>query len=168
MTKTRTITGWLFDVYPSRQGITLWLVDRDGAKHCCWDGFAPWFYMHVPGTDEARVLAIVRLFPFRVSLDRTTRREIYADEEWNVLRVTVHDTLHLRDVVRRLEPHFPHFVFFDSDISPQQLYLYRTGLFPLACGEYTIDEEGRLISWNLDDDPAALEYVLPPLVTMTL
>ena len=168
MTKTRTITGWLFDLYPSREGITLWLVDRDGAKYSCHDRFDPWFYMHIPETDEARVAAIVRLFPFRVSLDRTVRREIYTNEEWNVLRVTVHDTLHLKDVVRRLEPHFPHFVFFDSDISPPQLYLYRTGLFPLAFGEYTLDEEGRLISWNLDDDPGALEYRLPPLVTMTL
>ena len=96
------------------------------------------------------------------------RKEIYANEEWNVLRVTVHDTLHLKDVVRRLEPHFPHFVFFDSDISSQQLYLYRTGLFPLAFAEYAIDGEGRLGGWKLDDDPAALEYLLPPLVTMTL
>jgi len=168
MTTTRTITGWLFDLYPSRRGITLWLVDRDGARHCCHDAFAPWFYMHVPSSDEARVAAIVRLFPFRVTLDRTVRKEIYTNEEWDVLRVTVHDTLHLKDVVRRLEPHFPHFVFFDSDISSQQLYLYRTGLFPLAFAEYAIDGEGRLAGWKLDDDPAALEYLLPPLVTMTL
>ena len=168
MTTTRTITGWLFDLYPSRQGITLWLVDRDGARHCCHDAFAPWFYMHIPPSEEARVEAIVRLFPFRVTLERTVRREIYTNEEWDVLRVTVHDTLHLKDVVRRLEPHFPHFVFFDSDISSQQLYLYRTGLFPLGFAEYAIDDEGRLAGWKLDDDPAALEYLLPPLVTMTL
>ena len=51
MTKTRTITGWLFDLYPSREGITLWLVDRDGAKYRCHDGFDPWFYMHIPEAD---------------------------------------------------------------------------------------------------------------------
>jgi len=168
MTNTRTISGWLFDLYPSRQGITLWLVDRDGARHVCHAPFAPWFYMHVPPSDEARVAAVVRAFPFPVTFDRTVRREIYADVEWDVLRVTVHDTLHLRDVVRRLEPHFPHFVFFDSDITPQQLYLYRTGLFPLAFGEYTLDGGGQLVNWTLDDDPAAPEYELPPLTTMTL
>jgi DNA polymerase elongation subunit (family B) len=168
MTRTRTITGWLFDLYPSREGITLWLVDCSGAKHRCSARFDPWFYMHVSSSDEARVGAIVRQFPFRVSLDRTVRREIYTDEEWNVLRITVHDALHLKDVVRRLEPHVPHFVFFDSDISPQQLYLYRTGLFPLAFAEYTLDEEDRLVAWELDDDPAASEYRLPPLVAMTL
>ena len=168
MAQTTTITGWLFDLYPSRQGITLWLVDRDGGKHCCYDEFAPSFYMHVGASDAERVEAIVRTFPFPVSLDRTMRREIYADEEWDVLRVTVHDTLHMKDVVRRLEPQFPHFVFFDSDITPQQLYLYRTGLFPLALGQYTLDASGRLLAWTLDDSPSALEYHLPPLTTMTL
>ncbi|MEW6512040.1 MAG: DNA polymerase domain-containing protein [Bacteroidota bacterium] len=168
MSRTTTITGWLFDLYPSARGITLWLVDRDGRKYCCHDAFVPSFFMHVAEEEEERVSAIVRQFPFRVGLDRTMRREIYTNEEWNVLRVSVHDTMHLKDVVRRLERHFPHFVFFDSDIPSQQLYLYRTKLFPLAYGEYAIDGDGALVEWRLDDDPAAMEYAMPPLITMTL
>jgi len=53
---------WLFDLYPSREGITLWLVDRDGAKYRCHDGLTV-VYMHIPEARE-RVGAIVRLFPF--------------------------------------------------------------------------------------------------------
>jgi len=45
-------------------------------------------------------------------------------------------------VVRRLAKHFPYFVFFNSDIMPQQLYLYHTGLFPLAYGEYAVGRTG--------------------------
>lgn len=165
---TTTITGWLFDIYPSPQGITLWLVDRDGRKYRCHDAFVPSFFMHVPDADEQRIAALVQPFPFRVSLDRAVRREIYADEDWNVLRVSVHDTMHLKDVVRRLERHFPHFVFFDSDIPSQQLYLYHTGLFPLAYGEYALDDTGALTGWQLNDCAEAMEYTMPPLVTMTL
>jgi len=165
---TTTITGWLFDLYPSPQGITLWLVDRDGRKYRCHDAFVPSFFMHVPEADEQRVAALVEPFPFRVVLDRTARREIYADEEWNVLRISVHDTMHLKDVVRRLERHFPHFVFFDSDIPSQQLYLYHTGLFPLAFGEYALDAAGALTGWHLNDGAEEMEYAMPPLVTMTL
>jgi DNA polymerase-2 len=165
---TTTVTGWLFDIYASPEGITLWLVDRDGRKHRCRAAFVPSFFMHVPETDEQRVGAIVAPFPFRVTLARDVRREIYANEEWNVLRVSVHDTMHLKDVVRRLERHFPHFVFFDSDIPAQQLYLYHTGLFPLAYGDYTIDDQGMLAGWQLHDSAENLEYTMPPLVTMTL
>jgi DNA polymerase elongation subunit (family B) len=168
MTPEATITGWLFDLYPSRRGITLWIIDRDGRKHCCTDSFRPAFYLHVPESDDRRVAELVGGFPFAVTLDRTVRREIYTDTDWNVLRVTLHDTLHLRDVVRRLERHFPHYVFFDSDIMVQQSYLYQTGLFPLARGEYAIAADGCLTGWHLDDSVEAIDYDLPPLTTMTL
>jgi DNA polymerase elongation subunit (family B) len=168
MARTREIIGWLFDLYPSHEGITLWLIDRDGRTHRCHDTFAPAFFMHIPAADDPRVAAIVSSFPFRVSFDRTVQREIYTGEEWNVLRATVHDTLHLKEVVRRLERHFPHFAFFNSDITPQQLYLYATGLFPLAFGAYTLSDAGRLTGWSLDDSSEAMEYSMPPLTTMTL
>ncbi|MDH3253088.1 MAG: hypothetical protein OEM41_09875, partial [Ignavibacteria bacterium] len=109
----------------------------------------------------------VRSFPFRISLERVTQREIYSNEEWNVVRVCVHDTLQLKHVVRRLERHFPHYVFFNSDIAVQQLYLYTTGLFPLAFGEYDL-EENHLIGWTLADRYDAMEYTLPDLTTMVI
>ena len=37
--------GWLFDLYPSAEGMTIWLVDEDGNKHCCRDRFVPSFYL---------------------------------------------------------------------------------------------------------------------------
>jgi len=122
----------------------------------------------VSDADARRVAALVRALPVRVTLEKETQREIYSGEEWNVLRVSVHDTLSVRNVVRRLERHFPHFVFFNSDIPPQQLYLYATGLFPLALGEYEVDEGGRLVAWTLHDASDAMEYTLPDLTTMTL
>jgi len=163
-----TITGWLFDIYPSSRGITIWLVDREGLKQCCHAPFVPSFYMHVSDADEKCVAALVQQFPFGVSLDRATQKEIYSNEEWDVLRVSVHDTLNLKKVVQRLERHFPHFVFFNSDIPVQQLYLYSTGLFPLAFGEYHLDDEHRLVGWNLADTYDAAEYTMPELTTMTI
>jgi DNA polymerase elongation subunit (family B) len=166
MSKQR-ITGWLFDLYPSIQGLTLWLVDCEGVKHRCHVPFVPSFLMHVSDAGATAVASLVQALPFRVSLDRTTQREIYSNEEWNVLRVSVHDTLQLKTVVGRLERQFPHFVFFNSDIPVQQLYLYTTGLFPLAYGEYLL-EDGILTGWTLSDTREATEYTMPPLTTMTL
>jgi DNA polymerase elongation subunit (family B) len=162
------LTGWLFDIYPSVHGVTLWFIDTEGRKHRAYDLFTPSCYLRVTERDTDRVAALLRAFPFPVQLSREARREVYSNKDWNVLRVAIGSTLHFKTVIQRLERHLPHFVFFNSDISPQQLYLYDTGLFPLAYGDYDINEEGRLVGWTLHDAADALEYVLPPLTTLTL
>jgi DNA polymerase-2 len=161
-------TGWLFDVYPLPGGIRLWIIDTSGEKHAAFAPFAPSFFMHIPRSDEQRVAALVNSFPCRVTLDWVVRRELYSNEEWTVLRVQVHDPLRLKEVVRRLEHHFPHFVFFNSDIPPQQIYLYDTGLFPLAYGEYVLAADGTLRAVHLADRRDAIEYSMPPLTFLKL
>lgn len=162
------VTGWLFDIYPSPEGVTLWFIDTEGRKYRAYDRFTPSCYLRVAECDTDSVAAHLRSFPFPIRLSRELRREVYSNEEWNVMRVAIGSTLYFKSVIQRLERHLPHFVFFNSDISPQQLYLYETGLFPLAYGEYDIDAEGRLVGWTLHDASDALEYTLPPLTTLTL
>ena len=164
----KLLTGWLFDVYPCSQGITLWLIDRNGEKHRVRMPFAPSFFMHISETEAQQVAALVSTVRCRVTFGWVERRELYSNEMKNVLSVSVHDPLLLREVVRRLEHHFPHFVFFNADIPAQHMFLYATGLFPLAYGEYCIEQDGRLAAWELNDRRDALEYSLPPLTTMTL
>ncbi len=161
-------TGWLFDLYPSAHGLTVWLVDGEGRKRRVSVPYVPSFYMHVADKEARRVASIISSFPFRVTLNRTTQKEIYSNEEWNVLRVNVHDTLQFKKVVQRLERHFPHYVFFNSDVPIQQLYLYNTGLFPLAFGKYHLSEDNELLSWELEDTYDAMKYTTPELSTMTI
>jgi DNA polymerase elongation subunit (family B) len=165
---SRTLRGWLFDLYPSPQGITLWLVDGEGRKCCCTAPFAPSFFMHITDAEARRAAELVQPFPFPVTFERTEQKEIYSNATWSVVRVLVHDATRIKTVVRRLEHHFPHFVFCNSDIAVPQLFLYATGLFPLAYGDYTVTGDGRLVDWYLDDSRDAMEYTMPPLVTMTL
>ena len=162
------LTGWLFDLYPSAEGITLWFIDEEGRKHRAFDRFVPTFFLHISERDVDRVAALLRAFPFPIRISRDTRREIYSNSNWNVIRVSVGSTLYYKSVVHRLERHLPHFAFFNSDIPVPQLYLYETGLFPLAFGEFAFDEENRLSGWNLRDASDAMEYTLPPMVTLTL
>jgi len=165
---TRTITGWLFDLYPSAEGITLWIVDEEGRQHRCSTPFTPSFFLHVPDADAAKVASLTGSLQVNVTFEWARQREIYTDQEWTVLRVRVHDTRELTGVVKRLERHLPHYAFFNSDIPSQQLFLYETGLFPLARGEYDITPEGLLAGWTLSDSADAVEYSMPPLTTMVL
>jgi DNA polymerase elongation subunit (family B) len=162
------ITGWLFDIYPSEHGMTLWFIDTEGRKHRAYDRFTPSCYLRVTERDTDRIAALLRAFPFPVLLSRESRREVYSNQDWDVLRVDIGSTLQFKTVIQRLERQLPHYVFFNSDISPQQLYLYHTGLFPLAYGDYAVTAEGRLTGWTLHDASDAIEYTLPPLTTLTL
>lgn len=162
------ITGWLFDLYPSPRGVTLWLADREGGRYRCTAPFAPAFFLHVTDTEARRVETLLRSVPSPTTLSWTRQRELYRDEEWTVLRIGVQDPRQLRAAVGRLERHFPHSVFFHSDIPPAQLFLYDTGLFPLAFGDYEVDEEHTLTGWRIADAADAVEYDLPSLTTMTV
>lgn len=170
-----TVKGWLFDLYPSPEGITLWLIDEEGAKKRCHAPFVPCFYLHLSPADRKRVPPLVSRCGIPLSIDFTTKTELYSNKAWDVVQINVHDATRMREAVSFFERFFPHFAFFNSDIPVQQLYLYHTGLFPLAYGEYFIEEEDTLrdgISplrdWILHDRLDVLEYTTPPLTLMVL
>jgi DNA polymerase-2 len=163
-----TIHGWLFDVYPSAHGVTLWFIDRSGGKHRCFRPFRPSFFLYLKNGDIQRAEFLATRCPFPVSITRTTRTEIYSGDPLDVLQVHIHDATRLKEVVRYYERFFPHFAFFNSDIPAQQLFLYETQLFPLALGEYRIDEEGQLLDWQVNDSREAVDYELPPFSIMLL
>ena len=163
-----TIRGWLFDVYPSAHGVTLWFIDRSGGKHRCFHPFRPSFFLSLKNGDVQRAEFLATRCPYHVSITKTTRTEIYSGDSLDVLQVHVHDATRLKEVVWYFERFFPHFAFFDSDIPAQQLFLYETQLFPLALGEYHVDENNQLVDWQANDSREAVEYELPPFSIMLL
>ena len=164
----KTVKGWLFDLYPTAGGITIWLVDEDGKKHCCRDRFVPSFYLHLRPHEAERVKALGRKFHLPISIARERKTELYTGQTLEVLQINVHQPTRLQETVWTLERFFPHFVFFNSDIPAAQMYLYHTRLFPLAFGEYTIDDNGWLSGFFIDDRFDAVEYPCPQLTVMTM
>ena len=165
---THTVNGWLFDVYPAPHGVTLWLVDGNGEKHRCFSRFVPRFFLRVYENEHARAQALGARCPSPVSVQHATKQDLYSGDWWNVLQVSVHDPTRFKDAVSFYQRFFPHFSFFTSDILVEQLFLYETGLFPLAYGDYTVSENGELLGWTLLDARDAVEYRLPPLSMMMI
>lgn len=165
---TQTVTGWLFDVYPSHGGMVLWFIDRNGNKHRVCASFAPSFFLHLNEKDIRRAEILAKRFSVPLSMKRTQRREIYSNETWNVLQVFVHDATKFKLTTSYFEIFFPYFAFYNSDLLPAQLFFYETQLFPFAYGEYECDDEGYLKNWTLHDGRERVEYELPPLSYMTL
>ena len=162
------LSAWLFDVYPSEHGVTLWFIDRNGDRRQFFRQFTPYFFLHLNASDTKRAGALGARCPIPVSLVPTTRTEIYSGDSIEVLQVFVQDPMRFKQAVWYYEKFFPHFAFFNSDVSVEQQFLYETQLFPLALGNYEISSTGELLSWYLNDDREAREYKLPPFSIMQI
>jgi DNA polymerase-2 len=162
------LSAWLFDVYPSEHGVTLWFIDRNGARLRCFRKFTPSFFLHLNNFDTKRVVVLAHQCLVPISFLPATRTEIYSGDSIDVLQVFVHDPMRFKEVVWYFEKFFPHFAFFNSDVSVEQQFLYETQLFPLALGEYEVSKESELLSWYLNDNREAPEYELPPFSIMQL
>lgn len=164
---TDTTRGWLFDIYPVRDGVKVWMIEDDGAASSYVDPFHPTFYLHL-GTQSVDIPALVEKLRLPVTLSRTRKTELFSGAEWDVTAVTVHDPLRWNRCVRALQRHLPHFVFYNSNIPVVQLYFYDRDVFPLAYCEWTATENGAL-SWTILEDRYAIEPASPPdLRIMTL
>ncbi len=164
----KTITGWLFDLYPSAKGITLWVIDEGGRKTKCYAPFTPRFHMHVGNEERKHVEDVACRNRCTVSANWISKTEIYSGRDIPVLEISAPDTLHFREIVRRFEHEFPYYVFFDSDLTPVQMFLFEKNLFPFGYGDYTFDEDNKFIDAELRDSFDAIDYTVPPLVIMTM
>lgn len=164
----KKLEAWLFDIYQHPVGVTLWFIDREGTKHCSFYKFIPSFFLHLNASDSKRAGALGNKAPAKISIKQTIKRELFSGDSLNVLEVFVHEPMRFKQVVYYFETFFPHFVFFNTDILVEQLFLYETQLFPLGFGEYIISDEGELVEWTLKDSKDAVEYEIPPLRMMLL
>ncbi|HUN66749.1 MAG TPA: DNA polymerase domain-containing protein [Bacteroidota bacterium] len=161
------ITGWLFDIYPVRDGMAVWVLDEEGKALRFTDPFQPVFYLRLEPADARRVQALAEKLRLPAVIGSTEKMELFSGEQWRVTSVTVRDPLQFAGVVRALQNFFPHFAFYNSNIPVPQMYLYERGVFPLARCRLTTDGE-LLRSIVCDDSPDAYEYRLPPLRVMEI
>lgn len=161
------ITGWLFDAYANQNGITVWLIDLDGKKHKVHYPFHPYFYMNITDDNRKFIDGMSKHLPTQVSMMKVKRKELYLDIEIGITKVSVHNPLFFQAVVKKIEEHFPYYVFYNADIKVAQMFYYTTELFPLAYGEYSVDRN-ILKSWKLLDSYDAERYSVPDLTKMTI
>ncbi|GMR11006.1 MAG: type B DNA-directed DNA polymerase [Anaerolineae bacterium] len=159
--------GWLFDVYPSGNGMAVWLIDRQGHSHELHDTFSPRFYAQ-GSRDRLRSLSaalIGRHAP--VALRITERIDLFLDRPVEVLEVRVRAPGHLPRIFQQASRAFPDLTYYDADIPLPQRYVLEREIFPLAyC---TVDvAQGRIQRIEALDTPWDTEYELPPLRVMTL
>lgn len=164
----RVITGWLFDVYPSSTGMTLWLLDEFGAHYKASVPFSPSFYLNADEKQISMVESLARRLKCEVSKSWIEKLELYSNKLLKVLEVKVKNPLHLKSVVYEFELCLPYYIFFNSDLTPVQSFLFEFDLFPLAYGNYIFNDQMHLLEYELKDNIDATEYPVPLFNVMTL
>ena len=96
------LDGWLFDVYPSHDGMVVWIIDTEGRPHRARYRYAPTLY--IAGDRGALEAAREALAGARmpVTLEPATRRELMSGEEIPVTAVAVSNPLAFPTVPRLL------------------------------------------------------------------
>lgn len=162
------LEGWIFDLYPCQQGMTLWLLTPDQTRHRLIDAsFHPVFYVHAR-EEKLRDLARILAARFRVRCRLAERQDIWRAEPLRVLEVAVFDPLCFRPAVHFVQHAAPEARLYDSDLMLSALCCWQKNIFPFARVEAEADENGRIVSLGLKDDPWMLDYQIPPLRIMQL
>jgi len=161
------LTGWLFDAYPTGEGMAVWLIGEDGRAHRLVVPFAPIFYVAGPERLLARLPERLAGLGIAAETAMVAREDLASGAVLPVLQIAARSPLAFPSTVRavaRIRGLSP----FDCDLSVPQLFFAQTGLFPL--GRYQVEggPSATVAEFQPLDTPEDLEYALPPLVTMRL
>ncbi len=162
-----SFSGWLFDVYPSGDGMMVWLIDDQGQPHALRDTFVPSFYARGPRGELRAVCQMLRRRRAPVTLRRTERLDLFLDQPVEVLEIGVRVPGLLPRLFRQTANYRPHLTYYNVDIPLPQRYALARDVFPLAyC--HVEHQANRIQRIEALDSPWEIDYRLPPLHIMTL
>ncbi len=157
----QSLTGWIFDAYPDEGGMRVWIITPEGRSVHFLDEWMPRFFT---GSHFEDVEAHLRKKSYPVRVARKAKTELFSGQIKPVLEIQV-PIEHYFSLAKEFQDR--RVALYDGDIHLAQAYHYDRNHFPLAFCDFEV-EDGRLIAWELKDDPWALDYPLPPLRYMHL
>ena len=162
------VKGWILDLYPSPEGMTLWLVEPSGTHRRLIDRrFTPSFYVHGP---EARLMRLAQWLASRrgCACRLVEKLSLFDRRALRVLEARPRRPTGFRGVARSVHRYDSNLRLYNSDLMLAPLYCWERGVFPLARVEVETCEGAEVRSLECRDDPWALDYELPPLRTLQL
>jgi DNA polymerase elongation subunit (family B) len=169
-----TVSGWLFDAYPSNDKMVFWIKTPNGSCIRLEDNWTHSIYVasdnrtHLEKlTTNAAILHYIKNFAFVQRLERITDHE-----KSEVLKLTLADSRKAVTLGNAIEDidYDDRFRLYNVDVLPPQAYFYEHDLFPLAKSRVEVKSNGRL-SWEIDNDDDDLEstdYELPDFKVVNL
>jgi len=161
------LNGWLLDLYEDQQdGVVLWLVGENGARHRLRQAFPLVFYAAGPPDRLQRLHAWLARSPLRLQLRFENRRDLFQPQPLPVLAVETRRAIRQPRLFQQVAQRFPDLDYYDADVHLSLRHAARFGTFPLARCCVQADESGlvhdlRVLDspWDLDPEPAPLRVL---------
>src|ERR1700722_11627827 len=83
------LQGWILDLYPSRHGMTLWLLDKNQKHYRLNDRFSPAFYVSGSPDGIHKLQDALERKRDAVSTQLTERIDLFKNELRQVLEISV-------------------------------------------------------------------------------
>src|SRR5665213_177334 len=87
--KTQILHGWIFDLYPSLHGMTLWLMEPNQKRHRLIDRFTPVFYVSGPDAVLHRLRGEIARQPHALVCRAAERMDLWEQRMRPVLEIEV-------------------------------------------------------------------------------
>jgi DNA polymerase-2 len=141
------LSGWILDLYPSPEGMVLWLAGREGKRRRLIDrSFTPCFYVHGP---ELRLTPLAQVLAGRAAVRcvLTEKTDIWDGGGLRVLEVAVRHPTQFAALARFVHQYDSRLRLYNSDLMLAPMYCWEKGVFPLAKVE--VDEHAGAGGWGL-------------------
>ena len=162
------LDGWIFDLYPSPQGMTLWLIDAGQRRFRLVDSFHPAFYIHAPSVRLRQLQDALQHRTRAVACRVTERYDLWERQTLPVLEVTVEQPTAFPFWVRWIRRWDSRLRLYNSDLMLATVYCWQRRVFPLARVEIVFGANGRVLQMESRDDEWTMDYALPPLQVMRI
>ena len=162
------LQGWIFDLYPSPQGMKLWLIEPNQKRHLLIDRFAPSFYAAGSRESLRRLQAALATRGRGIACRLTERTDIWERDPIEVLEISVARPSDYSAWSRWVHRFDSRLRLYNSDLMLTSMYCWERHIFPLARVEIEADEENRLQAIACRDDEWALDYDTPPFEIMQM
>jgi DNA polymerase elongation subunit (family B) len=158
-----TVSGWLFDVYPSKDKMVFWIKTENGKCVRLEDSWTHSIYAASSKRLELERLAENKVVQYYIkSYDFVNRIEKITDHEKSkVLKLTLADSKKAATLGNAIEDiDYDKFRLYNVDVLPPQAYFYEHDLFPLARCNVDVQGNGRLV-WEINNDLELANYEVP-------
>ncbi len=159
--------GWLLDILPNEQGLTIWILGEDGKRRALSHDFPIAFYAAGPAEQLRALWKWLQQQPENPKLSREERRDLFTGSI-PVLAVELAYPSDLPPLFKRTSQAFPDLTYYNADIPISLRYAARYGVFPLADCEIKIGPSGHVAEIRSTQSAWEVDLPLPPLTILGL
>lgn len=154
---------YLFDLYPEEDGLVLWFIDGENDKFYLKKSFEPYIFLLKNKESKGILKIITTAFHEDVKIKETKGEDIL-EGEVPVYKIKAKSPGTYNRLIRYLKNSglFEVGKFYNTQISPGQLFMFENDLFPFC--KFHIEESfsGKR-KWTKTDDIRNIEYDVPYL-----